>query len=412
MEQKYIVITVIVVLFIICLMYSPYDNCMEYERFDTDNMPSAANLDLIVRKAAHEISDMTVDYVVTPCIAGGLHTLNDKIDCIVHYKHYYTQILRDPVSEMFYYLMQLGNDPFKQTLYGDRQREEHRALAIMTDAYSWCLTQVLRYTKQHYNTSGYDPELFKAHLYRLLRSAFGWKMHRVFALNNADAEEKRLIKYTDNDEHQHMVNHIYRELNDDDRINDIIKADKTNDEYVMSYDAAYDIHREMAHAAQTKEEEIVHNNMMQEIAADLMNREMSSDDDYKPFGTYDPTNDAGYGRPVLPGATGRGPGRWSGGVTGQCTGRPVGQPAMQPVGRPTIQPVPQTRYQNQHNHSGEKLLPGVVRPRQTPEQELAPAMTNYVPDLNNDYLFLHCNDIKSGAMNVFVDGKRLGCGSN
>lgn len=201
-HNSYFIIFIIFVLFcIICLMFYTDGQYNKNELFDdfgnNGEMPSVSDLELIISKGAHEISDMTVNYIITPCMAGGLYQLKDRVDCIIHYKHYYEQVLKDPLSEMFYYLIQLGKSPFTKTHYGHRQLEEHRALSIMTFGYSRALTQVLQHTVDNYNTDGYVPETFKNLLYNSLRHIFKQKMYEVYELNDLNngtnnSEEKFL----------------------------------------------------------------------------------------------------------------------------------------------------------------------------------------------------------------------------
>lgn len=91
---------------------------------------SLDNIEIYVDDAINEISNLTIQIVITPCMsAPKLETYNKKIDCIRKYKKYSSDILNRPIRQLLLNIRQLGFDLFRNGSL-ERSYDEYKAKTI------------------------------------------------------------------------------------------------------------------------------------------------------------------------------------------------------------------------------------------------------------------------------------------
>lgn len=162
---EHIAITFIVVIFLVSILMPSNNKCNNNtETFDCvqDRPLSAFNLDLITRRMAGELSDMTTDIIVTPNIKG--HDIERDINVIkmiVEDDNFAVDYLRKPLSELLYYFIQMGDSPFLATNPLDAHHEELEYMRCLIESYSSALEKTLTYQRKANCDHGYDPDVFR-----------------------------------------------------------------------------------------------------------------------------------------------------------------------------------------------------------------------------------------------------------
>lgn len=195
MEGRYVIITIIVAIFIVCLIFYPFDdtiNTRSKENFTSqeiqDNM---SDIELVVERVVNEINQPLITNIVTPCMSTtNLVTIDDKINCISSYQYFYTQILEDPITDMYYYLDQLDLLPFDKIDMIKQKQQKHRATIMLVSAFSKALTLELRYLQGIYPTFGYDSNSFTQRLNYLATELMGTALVQI--LQNPDGAQPDL----------------------------------------------------------------------------------------------------------------------------------------------------------------------------------------------------------------------------
>lgn len=160
MKYKYYLIALIIILFLICLLYVPNDECNnggdgEYdEGFSSENKLSTENLDLFAESFVDNIVRSTYVNVITPCTKTTTNENTDVdglIKCISSYDRYYESIIKEPTFELYDNLKRLEdatNYNYSAILTDTiTSREQHRFVMTVASAYSRSLADTLKYIK-------------------------------------------------------------------------------------------------------------------------------------------------------------------------------------------------------------------------------------------------------------------------
>jgi hypothetical protein len=200
-----IFLVVIAIIFLFFLLYKPEYDCVISTNYVNNNSEHYANntrynitgitqkdinnsfgteygnIVPIVDRTVNKIINYTIRIVITPCmISKKLNNLDSRIKCITEYKHYYTDILNIPISDMFSEMNRdrLHIDPFKgQTKKSDQQYEATVGLA---QAFTKSLEDTIAIMKTKYSTFGYDPIDFENNLKFVLKQEFIYSLMEIF----------------------------------------------------------------------------------------------------------------------------------------------------------------------------------------------------------------------------------------
>ena len=138
------------------------------------------NIGLLVDRAVAQIADYTIRGVVTPCMTSQqVMTVDERIECVQSYKHYWTDILKYPIIDMFGDMERLEINPFTmgQNKLADQQYE---ATVGLTQAFAKSLDRTLDLTRTKYSTLGYVPEEFKKNFQFVLKQWFMYRLYQIF----------------------------------------------------------------------------------------------------------------------------------------------------------------------------------------------------------------------------------------
>lgn len=139
-----------------------------------------ANVKLLTERVADIIAEYTLVVVVGPCMnAENLRGLDARLDCIKGYPHYYTDILKYPLIDMFAKMDEYEIDPFKKGILKDRD-QQYQAMIGLIQAYAKSLDESLKVMATKYEEIGFIPEEFKSNLSFVLSQWFLFRMTQIF----------------------------------------------------------------------------------------------------------------------------------------------------------------------------------------------------------------------------------------
>lgn len=154
-----------------------------------------ANVKLLTERVADIIADYTLRVVVGPCMnAENLRGIDARLDCIKGYKHYYTDILKYPIIDMFAKMDEYEIDPFKKGILKNRD-QQYEAMVGLIQAYAKSLDESLKVMATKYKEIGFIPEEFKSNLSFVLSQWFLFRMTQIF--RNPDLKWSTLGKSKD-----------------------------------------------------------------------------------------------------------------------------------------------------------------------------------------------------------------------
>lgn len=200
-----IFLAVIAVIFLIFLLYKPEYDCIigtnyngveQKENYTNNTQYSITDIEqedinqsfgtefenviLVVDRAVNKIVDYTEKGVVTPCMTSNNITgLDNRIRCIIEYKHYFTDVLKYPITDMFNDLDRLNIDPFRlgTTKKYDQQYE---AVVRLVRSFIKSLEGTLAILKTKYSTFGYISKDFKMNFIFVLKQEFVYGLMEIF----------------------------------------------------------------------------------------------------------------------------------------------------------------------------------------------------------------------------------------
>ncbi len=153
-----IVILLVLAIVGVLALFIIYPRCDSIEKMSTGDK---SILKLITDKASIAITTPLMESIVTPCMtADNLKTKVDKINCIATYKHYYDQILKYPLADIFYYLSMLGDDPFEKDDKTKRFNQQYIAAGRIAKMFADVLSKQLYHLYDIYDKDGYDANKF------------------------------------------------------------------------------------------------------------------------------------------------------------------------------------------------------------------------------------------------------------
>jgi hypothetical protein len=152
---------------ILFLIYPRCESNVKNVSKNIENMSTGdkSTLKLITDKASIAITTPLIESIVTPCmLADNLKTKIDKINCIATYKHYYDQILKYPLADIFYYLGMLGDDPFEKDDKTKRFNQQYNAARKIADVFADVLSKQLYKLYETYDNDGYNADKFSKNM--------------------------------------------------------------------------------------------------------------------------------------------------------------------------------------------------------------------------------------------------------
>lgn len=160
MGKNVMVITIIGVIVVVLLFYLLEAN--KQEKFTPDEIRfNMSDIRLVIERFVKDVNGLLVPDIVTPCMdSSNVVTIEDKIRCISTYKHYYGQVLEDPIATMLQYMDNLDILPFDYNDYNKQKQQIHATTVAIVSAFSKALTEELNYLASVYQVFGYDPETF------------------------------------------------------------------------------------------------------------------------------------------------------------------------------------------------------------------------------------------------------------
>ena len=166
-----------------------------------------ANVKLLTERVADIIADYTLRVVVGPCMnAENLRGLDARLECIKGYPHYYTDILKYPIIDMFAKMDQYEIDPFKRGIL-KREDQQYQAMVGLVQAYAKSLDSALKVLATKYEEIGFIPEEFKTNLSFVLSQWFLYRLTQIFrnpdlkwsSLGSKDDTGSSIVSSTDFD---------------------------------------------------------------------------------------------------------------------------------------------------------------------------------------------------------------------
>lgn len=170
LDCKYYIIALIIVIFLICIFYPPFDTsgCESgvktpdpeiRESFVPWDLATPDDIRTTAEAAARKLSELTYNLVVYPCEQ--ISTANDISTCISGYKQYYENIIKEPVADMYIAIKELDGQPhYRHLAFTADIDEEYEFTIEMTNAYSKALSSAVDYVQTNYGFEGFDQNIF------------------------------------------------------------------------------------------------------------------------------------------------------------------------------------------------------------------------------------------------------------
>jgi hypothetical protein len=139
-----------------------------------------SNVKLLTERIADKIAEFTLRVVVGPCMnAENLRGLDARLECIRGYPHYYTDMLKYPLLEMFSKMDEFEIDPFKKGIL-KREDQQYQAMVGLVQAYAKSLDSSLKVMATKYEELGFIPEEFRVNLSYVLSQWFLFRLTQIF----------------------------------------------------------------------------------------------------------------------------------------------------------------------------------------------------------------------------------------
>merc|ERR1711916_271694 len=111
--------------------------------------------------------------------AENLRGLDARLECIRSYPHYYTDILKYPIIDMFVKMDEYEIDPFKKGILKKRD-QQYQAMVGLVQAYAKSLDSSLKVMATKYEEIGFIPEEFRANLSYVLSQWLLFRLTQIF----------------------------------------------------------------------------------------------------------------------------------------------------------------------------------------------------------------------------------------
>jgi hypothetical protein len=139
-----------------------------------------SNVKLLTERVADTIAEYTLRVVVDPCMnAENLKGIDARLNCIKKYPHYYTDILKYPILDMFTKMDEYEIDPFKKGILKQRD-QQYQAMVGLVQAYAKSLDVSLKVMATKYKEIGFIPEEFRSNLSFVLSQWFLFRLTQIF----------------------------------------------------------------------------------------------------------------------------------------------------------------------------------------------------------------------------------------
>jgi hypothetical protein len=170
MNRKYFLVVLIVIVFLVCVLYPPYKQCptngdsdldpneLDPEAFSVNNIPSKSTINLFAKKCADQLAVGTYETVVKQCRTDDF---NRTVGCMVGYKKYYENVIKDPVFDLYDSLKRLEGSPdsYDYKLQISSQ-EMYDFVLSATTAYARSLSNTLNYFKKNSVNGAFTETVF------------------------------------------------------------------------------------------------------------------------------------------------------------------------------------------------------------------------------------------------------------
>jgi hypothetical protein len=164
-EYKYQVIALIIVIFLICIFYPPFNiygcdynnEIKSMENFAKKDLPLYDNIVGISELCATQLSELTYNLIVRPCT--DVSQTEDIISCVSEYDQFYENIIKDPTIGLYNELRNLDG----RNHYYDTNIDPHEEYNFMIDisaVYSECLSATMNYVLDNYGFEGFRQDIF------------------------------------------------------------------------------------------------------------------------------------------------------------------------------------------------------------------------------------------------------------
>lgn len=163
-EYKYQIIALIIVLFLICIFYPPFNiyGCDHNEIKSTENfakkaLPLYDDIIAISELCATQLSEQTYNLIVRPCT--DVSQTDDIISCVSQYDQYYENIIKEPTIRLYNELRNLdGRDHYYDTNIDPH--EEYNFMIDISAVYSETLSATMSYVMDNYGFEGFRQDIF------------------------------------------------------------------------------------------------------------------------------------------------------------------------------------------------------------------------------------------------------------
>lgn len=183
-EYKYQVIALILVLFLICIFYPPFntrgcdnDKIKSTENFDKKELPLYDDIVNVSDQCATQMSELTYNLIVRPCT--DVSQTEDIISCISEYDQFFENIIKEPVTGLYNELRNLdGRNHYYDTNIDTH--EEYNFMIDISSVYSEGLSATMSYVLDNYGFEGFRKDIFMEVLRIFLTDMFAAEITKMY----------------------------------------------------------------------------------------------------------------------------------------------------------------------------------------------------------------------------------------
>jgi hypothetical protein len=165
-DYKYPIIALIIVIFLICIFYPPFNQCNyaqkrkhEHAEFTVPNLPTPDNIRETAETCAIKVAEETYNNIILPC--GEVSDKSNIIKCFEDYNQYYEHILKQPFMDMYGTLRDLDYESHDfDFVVSDDTKEQYNFVIEMSNAYNKALEAAMAYINDNYGIKGYKQQIF------------------------------------------------------------------------------------------------------------------------------------------------------------------------------------------------------------------------------------------------------------
>jgi hypothetical protein len=183
-EYKYQVIALIIILFLICIFYPPFNiygcdknKMRSTENFDKKDLPLYDNITNISKLCAIQMSELTYNLIVHPCT--DVSQTEDIISCVSEYDQFYENIIKEPATGLYNELRNLdGRDHYYDTNIDPH--EEYNFMIDISTVYSEGLSATMSYVMDNYGFEGFRQDIFMEVMRAFLTDMFAAAITKMY----------------------------------------------------------------------------------------------------------------------------------------------------------------------------------------------------------------------------------------